>query len=251
MDNPVIYGGVASPQSAYETSATKYHAIGELGILADRVFRYARVSGTSIANNVLCQSPVVVGNHTAQTGALTGFSIGRRTFTAVLGATAADADQYTDGYIKIQSSTIGAGQIYKIAGHGAIGSAGTLPITLYDSIITTPTGTVTWSLVRNPWSDIIITPVTTQTNMNCGVPLVTTGTGTAVAPVYVWLQTRGLASVLGGTSDIVAGTGIIGQGSTAGTVAVEAATDITQRVGVGFASLITDNIYQTVFLMID
>ena len=250
MGNPIIFGGVGSPQDIYETSTVQYHRVGERGHLADRAFRYARITGTSIATNVLAQSPAVVALHTSQTGALTGFTVGSKSFTAVLGATAADAEQYQDGYIKIQSSTLGAGQMYKIYGHGAVASAGTGRFGLYDSILTTPTGTVTWSLIRNPWADSIVTPVTTQTNMNCGVPQIATGTGTAAAPVFVWMQTWGLCSVLGDTTDTVAGSGVLGQGATAGTVALELTTTITQRVGTSFASLATNDVYQTVFLSI-
>ena len=250
VGNPIIYGGVGSPQSVYETSTVQYHRTGQRGHLADRVFCYAKVTGTSIAPNVLAQSPVVVANHTSQTGALVGFTAGSRQFTAVLGATAADANQYEDGYIKIQSSTLGSGQIYKLQSHGAVGSAGTGTFLTYDPIVTTTTGTTTWSLIRSPWAEPIITPVTTQTNMNCGVPLVATGTGTATAPVFVWLQTWGMCSVLGDTTDLAAGTGVLGQGATAGTVALEAAASITQRPGICFATLATDNVFQSIFLRI-
>ena len=250
MANPIVYGGVGSPQSVFDTTTTQYHNIGTRGHLDDRVFYYTRINGTAIGPNLLAQQAVPVANHVTETGTLTGFTAGSKSFTAVLGATASTANQYESGYFKIQSSTLGPGQLVKLNKHGAVASAGTATFSTPDTIVTTPTGTVTWSLFRNPWADPIVTPITTQTGINVGVPLVSTGTGTDADPRYCWMQTWGVCSVLGDTTNTVVGSGVLGQSATAGAVALELATTITQRPGVAMETLATDDVYQLVFLQI-
>jgi hypothetical protein len=143
--------------------------------------------------------------------------------------------------------------MYKLQAHPAITSGQVAaPFELQDPVVTTIANGAVWSLVGNPWADIIITPVTTQTNMNCGVPLVAVGTGTEAAPIYTWLQTWGTCSVLGDTVALVAGTGILGQGAAAGSVTTElaAGASLTQRVGIGYISNATASVHKIIFLQI-
>jgi hypothetical protein len=250
MANPVIPGGVGSPQAIYETSTTQHHRIGERGMLSDRSFRYARsIDASGIVLGSLLQSAAPEAAHVSETGTLTGFTAGRQDFTAVLGAAAAAANRYESGFIKIQSSTLGAGQIYRlVGGHGAVASAGTISLRTEHPIVTTPTGTVTWSLTPNRWADVIIQP-TTITSTSAGVNLVAIPAASATAPVFCWVQTWGSTSVLIDTSAIVAGSSVI-VGANAGTVGVAVETDIKQRIGVAEEAITTDSIFCNVFLMI-
>jgi hypothetical protein len=249
MSNPVIPGGVGSPQSIYETSTTQHHRIGERGMLSDRSFRYARSTDTSgIVVGSLLQSAAPVSAHVSETGTLTGFTVGKTKFTAVLGAAASHLNQYEDGYIKIQSSTLGAGQKYKLLKHAAVSSAGTASFETEYPILITPTGTVTWSLTANRWADVIIQP-TTITSSAAGVNNVAIPVASTTAPVYCWVQTWGSTSVLIDTSAIVAGSGVI-VGANAGTVGVAVETDIKQRVGIAEEAITTDTIFCDVFLQI-
>lgn len=258
MANPVLAGGVGSPLAIYESSTTQYHRLGERGILSDRVFHYARVNGTAIGPNLMCQSAAPVANHTTQTGAINGSGgqlvAGQKVFTALLGATAATANQYEDGFFKVQSSTLGTGQIYRLNKHGAVGSAATGTFEMEYPVVTATTGTLTWTLLRNQWADVVVAP-TSATAAVSGVTLVSTGTGTDATPQYVWLQTWGPTSVLIDTVDVVLGTQLIRSAATAGAVTTatldgNAATSLPQVVGVALETIATNSIYASVFLTI-
>jgi hypothetical protein len=246
MANPVLRNGLASPHSVYSTYTSKAHAFGELGFLGDRTFRYARLTDTTaIGSNKLAQQTPPLANHVTETGALTGFTLGRSTFTAVLGATAAYVNEYEDGYIKIESSTLGPGQIYKLRGHAAVASAGTATFDLYDPVIVTPTGTVTWSLIHNPYGAIVISP-TTITAPAAGGTLVDWAAASTSAPLFGWLQVGGQGSCLIDTSDQVAGSGMIQSGATAGALGVAVETDIKQRIAIATEAMTTNSVYVSV-----
>jgi hypothetical protein len=251
MANPLLPGGGVSPQSIYTTTTNKQHAVGTRGMLSDRVFYYSSMSNsTGVVANNLCQAAIPIANHVTQTGTLS-FVAGRSSLTAVLGATAAIQDEYEEGYLYIQSSTLGLGQMRKIkGGHPAIASAGTLSVDLYDPVAITPTGTVTWTLIHNPWSNVIITPVTTITALCVGVaPVVIPAAAATTAPVYFWAQTWGVASILGDTSDTVVDSSLI-PSAVVGSVGVAVETDIKQRIGISMGTLATNTVYQSVYLTI-
>jgi hypothetical protein len=69
------------------------------------------------------------------------------------------------------------------------------------------------------------------------------------AATYGWFQTRGPAAVLG-NGTIAKGSGVVQGATTAGSVDIEAATTITQRVGFA-AQTGTSTKYNTVYLTID
>lgn len=248
---PYLQDGVASPVSVIETSPTKHHALGTRGIIDGRSFRYARSVGSAIATNVLCQAPAPVANHIAQTGALTNTTVvGSTLVTAVLGATAAYADEYLDGLLKIQSATTGAGQAWVLNNHAAVASAGTATLFLDSPVLVATSGTTTWSLVHNTYGGIVINP-TTRTANPAGVNLVAWGAG-STTPQYGWLQTWGECSVLSDVTagSLVAGGGIVADASVAGAVTAELAASVSQRVGVAIEALATDAVYASVYLTI-
>jgi hypothetical protein len=249
MAAPRMLNGVASPLSIYETSTVQHHRIGVRGFLDDRIFHYCRSSdGTGMAINTVLQAPAPTANHVTETGTLTGFTAGSSVFTAVLGNTAAHINMYEDGYIKIQSSTLGLGQKFKLKKHAAVAGSGTATFETYDPITTTPTGTVTWSLTQNIWADVVAQP-TTITNVTAGVCNAAVPAASTTAPVYFWCQTWGPASVLIDTSAIVAGSSMI-VGANAGTLGVAVETDIKQRIAVAMEAITMDTVYVDVLLQI-
>lgn len=249
MGNPQLINGVASPQHNMQTSLIQYHRLGTRGVLDDRSYRYARLTNaTGVVANNLCQSAIPEPLHVSETGAST-FVIGSTRVTLVLGAAAAAANRYEDGYVKIQNSTTGLGQMFKLKAHEAVASAGTGTFELYDPILITPSGTVTWSLIENLWGNIIITPVTTITAPIVGVPNVVIPGATAVAPVFCWLQTWGLCSVLADASAMVTNAAVI-PSATVGAVGVALETDIKQRIGIAAETLTASAQYITVDLKI-
>lgn len=253
---PQLINGKSSPQSVFTTSTTRRHPIGTAGYSDDgRRFRYASlVDTTAIGPNKLAQSCPPVANHVSETGTSTGTTVANtsdsyKSITATLGATAAYADEYENGLFKIESATTGAGQAWRVPGHAAVLSAGVLTFQTKEPVVTATSGTTTWSFVHNPWGSVVIQPTTITANA-AGVTLVNWPAATTAAPIYGWLQTWGQVSCLIDTSNIVAGSGLIPGGTTAGALGVAVETDIKQRVGVAIEALSTDNAYASVFLMI-
>jgi hypothetical protein len=117
-----------------------------------------------------------------------------------------------------------------------------ITLNLYDPISITPTGTVTWTLTHNSYSNIIIAPGAITANA-VGVPQVVIPAASATtAPVYAWVQTWGPTSVLKDGSTIVAGSSLIAS-ATAGSVGVAVENDIKQRVGIAIGGIATTTIY--------
>jgi hypothetical protein len=242
----------------------QYHRIGTRGQLADRSFRYYRLTNaTGVVAYNLAQNPVAIANYVTQNGGLGaipgtdtgGVPAGSRVIRANMGATAGHDNQYEDGYIKIESGT-GLGQMYKIKKHIAIDSSGAGNIAtfeLYDDVRTTIATAAVFSLVPNPWADVLIYPGTTATGMAVGVPNHAIPAATTTAPTYGWIQTWGLCSVLNqsGAGGCVVASGVIPTGAaTVGAVDVAGETEIKQRIGIAYQTLATDAVYINVFLQI-
>jgi hypothetical protein len=250
--NPILINGFSSTQTIYETSTTKEHPIGTLGMLpGGKRFHYAKlVDTTAIGPNKIAAACPPVAAHVSETGTLTGTSVaGSINLSATLGATAAYLNEYEEGHLKIQSATTGAGQAFRIKEHAAVLASGVLSFQAVDPVVTATSGTTTWSLVHNPYASVVICP-TTLVAPAVGVTLVNWPAATTAAPIYGWLQTWGLCSVLLDTSALVAGHGVGCSGITAGACAVAVETDIEQRIGVSFEAIGTDDIYADVFLQI-
>jgi hypothetical protein len=252
MANPVLENGLGSPQSIFASSTTQFHPTGTRGTIGDRVYLYARNTSTAIGLGLIAQQAVPVTNHTVQTGALTGVAAGSKSLTAVLGATASHANQYADGFLRIQTATTtGAGQMLKLRPHAAFASAATAAFDLYDPIVTTIAGTVTWSLQGNPGADIVVMPLTTPTAPAAGITVIDVPVGTTTAPVFTWLQTWGPGNVLKQTTaaTLIAGAGVI-IGDLAGTCTVEATGTLTERIGIAQTGLVTVTAFASVYLKI-
>lgn len=230
-------------QDIYETSTTKMHKLGTKARTADgRVFRYALAGATNLATGKLMISPAKVTNHT-NIAVAAAAAIGATQVSVTLGATAATADQYIDGWLAVIDST-GASQMRQISGHAAIGSGGTGTINLTEPLTVALTTSSKVSLVTNPWANVIVHDHSAVAFFACG------WTQTAVtAANYCWLQTGGMASVL---SD-----GVIGKGSGAiisdavdGAIEVEVAGTVTQRVATAVEATV-DAKYYPVYLLLD
>jgi hypothetical protein len=249
--NPILYNGVSSTQTIYETSTTREHRIGTMGALpGGKRFHYAKlVDTTAIGPNKVAAACPPVAAHVSETGTLTGTSVaGSINLSATLGATAAYLNEYEEGHLKIQSATTGAGQAFRISEHAAVLSSGVLSFQTPDPVVTATSGTTTWSLVHNPYGSVVICP-TTLVAPAVGVTLVNWPAATTAAPIYGWLQTWGLCSVLMDTSALVAGHGVGLSGITAGACAV-AAADVEQTIGFAMEAMTTDDVYADVFLTI-
>lgn len=190
-----------------------------------RVFRFARVGAVALVAGTLQQAPGPIANHLAQTPAAA--AIGARTVTiSTLGATAATANQYAEGWLQVDT-TPGNGIMYGIDNHLANAGSAALIVNLCqdEAIQVALTTSSRVGLIANPYGDVIIAP-TTQTNICVGVPLVAAGIGT-----YCWLQTWGPCPVLINGTPAVTGY-VVNPGTTAGAVDkwTTAAADVAVQV---------------------
>lgn len=218
-------------QDVYKSSATQQHVFGEKAYTPDgRTFRYVKVGAAALVPGNLLQGPAVVANHVNLTPTA-AVAVGDTTITVTLGATAATENQYAGGYLITEIGTTGRGQTLLIKSHPAANASATLVVTLSDPFVTATSGTVTASLIANPYNGVIQSIATTLT-----APIV----GAAVAPLaastFGWIQTRGACGIL------VSGTPIVGSSvgaptSTAGMAVADSA--ILNHVGVTLKAGIT------------
>jgi hypothetical protein len=222
------------------TTAGPNHGFGEPVYLADgRVFRYARsAAGSSKGKLQLAPAhDTALDNLTVAAAA-----IGATKVTVTPGATTAAAGAFDEGYMVVNDND-GEGQTYKIKNNPAIASATAFTLELFDPISVALTSSSQVCLVHNTYNNVVEGSSTTA--QPAGVPLKTLTTG-----YFGWLQTRGVASVLCGTTGSLGAMGIA-----AATGAVTDMTDVTApetEYWVGrfiVAGVSTE--YRPFFLMID
>lgn len=207
MSNPKLIGGVGSPQSIHQTSTSKVHSLGTEGYLDERKFRYASNAGAAITLGSLCAQGASTANHVSVAYA-SGGAIGSDKITLTLGATAATANQYADGWL-IGIDGTGSGQIRRIKSHPAADASATLELTLYDALTVAGAASSEWSLVPNEYAGIRVHPGGAGgVAHSVGVPAFTVPAGTTDVQ-YFWLQTSGPALVQGDGSAFSVGDKVV------------------------------------------
>jgi hypothetical protein len=200
-----------------ENSSVQNHPLGSMAITDDgRIFRYCKAGGTTLVAGKLQQAPAIVANH--QNLACTAASAGATSVTVTLGATAATANQYAEGYLVI-NDVDGEGYTYKIKSHPAADASATLTLTLEDPLFEALTANSEACLIANPYNGVIVAPASASSSA-VGVALKEITNGQ-----YGWLVTHGVTSCLSdgavsvgaalSPSNAVAGaveSGVIGQG---------------------------------------
>jgi len=205
-----------SPADVFSESSSQGLPLGTRGETSDgRMFRYCRAGGSNLVAGNLLQSPAEITNHAGMTP--TAAAIGATEITVTLGATAATANQYAEGFL-VTSTTPGHGYSYRIKGHPAADSGATLTLTLDDPLIVAITAATTVDLCLNPYAGVIQSP-TTETGVPVGVANFVMTTA-----YYGWIQTSGVGSVLCQGTLAIGETAVVSNG-TAG--AVEAGADAT------------------------
>jgi len=215
----LTFNGQSTPQGLYQQSATQLAPLGSMLNLGDgRIFVYAKNgSVTGVAGNIY-QSPRLdlAGPYGAITNHLNcsciASVIGDDYVDVVLGATALTENYYAEGTLQVVSGT-GAGVTYKVSGHAAALSAGTVRINLYDPVIEAlvASGTSKVSLLPNKHRDLIIQAAPPT------APLVGVAIRDFTAAYYGWYQTKGMCAVLT-TGTVVVGNLVIASISAAGSV---------------------------------
>lgn len=213
MAKPILRmsGTGANPQSIYDASTTQHFPLGTPGFLDDgRVFYYASyTASTALTPGNLMVVATAVANHVSVAYA-SGGTAGSDTVTVTLGATAATANQYRNGYITHIDGT-NPGQMRKIKSHPAADSAATLELTTYDPWTNDLDGELT--LKVNPYSAIIRSPGNAAA-APVGVNLCDLADSSSTTS-YFWVQTWGPCGVIGDGSTFADGARVMA--ATAGT----------------------------------
>ena len=216
--------------------------LGERVILADRrEFAYGRASTTSSIGK-LQLAPAPIANHANM--AVTASALGANQLTVTPGATAGNANIYTEGYAIINAGP-NLGASYGVKFNPAITASVAFTIDLFDPIRNTALTTASKvTLVHNPYN--LFAQGTTTTLRGAGVPL-----STFAANNYGYLQTRGVASVL--ADGVIALGSDVNVGTVAGSVKAVSgvyATDlVTVRMGTAIIAGV-DTEYRPVYLNI-
>jgi hypothetical protein len=189
---------IALAHGSFKSTTDQGHDLGQKGVdRYGRVYRYALAGASNLVVGNVLQASAQNTAHQQLTPVATSDV---RSITAALGASAAAANLYKDGFAIIDT-TPGLGYSYPIARHDAIDSSGTGTFYLGEgaTVQTALTTSSRVSLQRNPYAGVIQCPVTTLTGVVVGV---------AVYPItaaqYGWIGTRGVFGVL------IAGTPAVG-----------------------------------------
>jgi hypothetical protein len=213
---PVASGGV-TPGGKHSLGT---RAVDQFG----GVYRYALAGVAPLVAGNWLQGPAQVALHQnlAPTAAV---DVGALSLTVTLGATAASANQYAQGWIIISGGP-GIGSRYQVASHPAALASGTLLLTLNQPIdVALVAATSKVDLVANPYNGVIQNPITTLTGVPVGV-----ATSATPAGAFDWIQTRGVgAALIAGTPGV--GLAIVVPGTAAGAAVVDSAAAATQIVG--------------------
>ena len=184
-----LIGPVPSGQSVFSSSATQFHPLGaRFEDAFGRVYRYCLAGGTSLVVGNCIQAPAEVPDHQGDNlASQSAAAVGDTTLTQVLGSTLASLNQYARGLAMV-TTTPGLGYSYPIRNHPAADSGASLTVTLEPgwAVVVALTTTSRVTLVLNPYSGVIQTPVTTLTGIVVGVaPYVT------VNAEFGWLGVHG------------------------------------------------------------
>lgn len=187
--NPDIFD-----QHIWEESSTQKHPLGTLRDLGDgRVFTYAQAGAVALVAGTVNQMAVQVANHlnldATAASAAAGGRVGDTSLTVTLGATAATANQYAEGFIYHNKNGV-LSQTYKIRSNPAADASATCKFELYDPIRVIVADADEFTPMKHPQDGVIIMP-TAETRVPTGVaPIAVT------VDYYFWNQVKGPCAVL-------------------------------------------------------
>lgn len=166
-----------------------------------RTFRYAKAGAAALVVAQLQVAADLTANHSnlvPQAAAVAG----AKTVSITVGAAAIAANEYIDGYLVVDDGA-GEGYTYRITRHDTCTAAGgTVTFDIHPRLqVALAVATSTVTLVRNPYSAVVVATGGTQTDVPVGVSL-----RAVTAAYYCWLQTGGICSLLSsGTNTPTAG----------------------------------------------
>lgn len=225
-----------SDQDLRETQSARGGArLGQYGATDDgRVYRYGKAGAVALDPGKVMVAAAAVANHVNRTSSA-AYSVNASEIAFALGATSAAENLYADGYLNVNDEA-GEGVLYKITGHAAVASSGTITVQLKNGLKVALTTSSNLSLYKNSLDAVIIAPGAVA-HQAVGVPNVN-----FAAAAYGWFQVGGYCSVL---SDgiITKGAGAILSDAVNGAVEVEVAGTVTQRIGTAIEATVDTEYY--------
>lgn len=219
-----------APQGPYVVGQTTDNGLmlgAKFNDQSGKTYCWSLVGATALVPGKLYQAPVEITAHQDLTPVAA--AIGSTQVTVALGATAATANQYSQGYLYV-TVTPGQGYRYRISANPAAALSTSMIVTLEDPLLVALTTSSRVDLVLNEYSGVIVNP---STATSCPV-------GAAIYPVaaasYGWLQVGGVASLLA-DGTVTVGTTVVASNATAG--AVEAFTGVQAVVGIAQSGIAT------------
>jgi len=185
-------------QSLYEESSVAKHRLGTIRRLDDgRVFAYA-LAGEALYAGLLTQAAAYDSLATEIAVASTA-AVGDNHVHVTYGAgTTAVANYFRDGFLLSAKVAVYPGPMYKIRGHAAATSGGTLEVLLYDKIREALTTSCYVDLIRNPQAGVINCVASTPTAHLAGVPPID-----VTSAYYFWNQVKGMCSLCSAGTEVV------------------------------------------------
>lgn len=211
--------GLISGADLYTSDTAATHALGELlyGING-KAFRYVQAGTTALVVGNVVQGPAVDTQFDDMTPGTcaAGFDAQGYGVQVIIGTSTVAANAFVGASLAV-SVTPGLGEEYTVQGHTTGTSGGTLTFYL-DRKIRTGWTSATRVTLRNLWSGVVQAPATTLTNAVAGVAIYA-----LPASTYGWIQTKGLAAVLGDGSTAIVGSDVGAPGTVAGAFGVNVA----------------------------
>ena len=207
-----------------------------------RVFRFVKAGSSALVAGTVLDGPATVANHT-NIAVASAAAVGANQITVTLGATAATANQYTNGYVVV-NDVDGQGYTYGIKSHPAANASAALTITLNDdeTVQEALTTSSQVTLIANQYNGVVIHPTT-----EAGVPV-----GVAIKDItagsYGWIQTRGPVSALCNVVTAIGASVAASDTTTAG--GYEIGDGILPPIGYALTAGVATE-YNAIFLTID
>jgi hypothetical protein len=196
-----------------QASTTKRGKLGdEMFIYPGRWFKYA-LAGEAATVNLLQAGIAAVNNHDLDLVVTAAGAAGATSISITLGATAATANEYQDGFV-LFNDVEEEGHQYLIKSHLAVDSSGTGVFNLdeADGLATAITTSQQVGLVHNLCFDFVVYP-TTPTTSPLGACCVDVANN-----AYSWLQYRGQGVARSDATTPAAGAPLAASDATAGNV---------------------------------
>ncbi len=213
----------AQPFDVLHTGTVREAALGQEYVAPDgRKYRYAKAGASAMAAGKLGVAPAPKTNHDNM-AVVSAVAIGGTQVTVTLGATAAVANEYAEGFFVVNAGT-GIGQVLRVASHPAADSAANLVVTLEHGLVVALDTTSKVCLVYNPCNGVVESASSPTTLNVVGVP-----NCAVTATYYYWAQFKGVCPLYSYTTTTL-GNDMILSANTAGYADNAEATTLATNV---------------------